>query len=96
MMKININTESYIKIVDDIEKCSEKIIDSSTCDIDADAEALSNNVMPCFEDAQNQVNTILKKLQEENDNLVITMKNIRDNYEGVDEDAFESAIKLER
>lgn len=80
--RIQIQLETYDAIVDSIEENKKIIIESQSGYVAPDAVCLLNDVIPDYEQADHEVEDMLRLLQKETGLMIDTMRQIRnDSYE---------------
>ncbi len=84
---IQMDTDVYKEIVDNIDAQRKLIIDSSQAYTDIDEKTKNNSTVPTFVDADHDVVDMLKDLKKQILQVVTTMRTIRENYISVDDTA---------
>ncbi|WP_026653251.1 hypothetical protein [Butyrivibrio proteoclasticus] len=82
---IKMDVDYYNQVVDNIETCKADIISTSSGYVEADALCLKNDVIPDYQQADHDVEDMLRLFQEETDAVIKTMRKVRDDYIAVDD-----------
>lgn len=83
--EVKINVENYNAIVDAIEECKDAIIATESGYVEPDADCLLNDVIPDYQEADHEVEDMLRLLKTETELVIKTMRTMRDNYMEVDD-----------
>ena len=84
--EIKINIDEYNRIVDNIETQTTEIIETQSGYVEPDAACLLNDVIPDYEQADHEVEDMLRLMQQELNHVISVMRGIRQDYETVDSD----------
>ncbi len=82
--EIKINVDEYNRIVDNIETQTTEIIKTESGYVEPDASCLLNEVIPDYEQADHEVEDMLRLMQQELNHVISVMRGIRQDYENVD------------
>lgn len=83
--EVKIDVEVYNTIVNQIETCKESIIATESGYVEPDAVCLLNDVIPDYQQADHEVEDMLRLMKTETDLVIKTMRTMRDNYKEVDD-----------
>ena len=73
-------------IVDAIEECKDAIIATESGYAEPDADCLLNDVIPDYQQADHEVEDMLRLMKKETELVIKTMRTMRDNYVKVDDE----------
>ncbi|WP_026652920.1 hypothetical protein [Butyrivibrio proteoclasticus] len=82
---IKMDVDYYNQVVDNIETQKEGIISTESGYVEPDALCLNNEVVPDYQQADHDVEDMLRLFQKETDLVIKTMRKVRDDYIEVDE-----------
>ncbi len=88
---IKIDIEEYNRIVNNISAQREKIIKNNVGYVEPDSVCRLNSVIPDYEQADHEVEELLRLLKMELKTVVKVMNDIRADYEKVDEEKSQEA-----
>lgn len=92
---IKMDVEIFEENVVSIESYATQIIDASdTTDVEADTAATQNSTAPVYVEADARMEAILRSLQTEVNQNVVTLRKIEQNYKDVDEAANTSMTEV--
>ncbi|MBP3239871.1 MAG: hypothetical protein J6M92_04900 [Oribacterium sp.] len=83
---VKIDVETYNGIVDAIEECKDAIIATESGYVEPDADCLLNDVIPDYQQADHEVEDMLRLMKKETELVIKTMRTMRDNYVKVDDE----------
>ena len=83
--EVKINVEVYDTIVDYIEECKDEIISTESGYVEPDEVCLRNDVIPDYQQADHEVEDMLRLMKRETEEVIKTMRIMRDDYIEVDE-----------
>jgi hypothetical protein len=92
---VKLNVEIYDKIVNEIKSTNEKVIRDNFTPTVAGPEIKTNNVIPDFITADEEMVKMLKALKQQVFQITTTMENVRASYVDIDADAIKNSAKLE-
>ena len=83
--EVKIDVGTYNTIVGQIESCKEEIIKSEAGYVEPDAVCLLNDVIPDDQQADHEVEDMLRLMKTETELVIKTMRTMRENYVEVDD-----------
>lgn len=83
---ISVETEKYKAIVDTIERKNAATITSTEGYVEPDEECLLNDMIPDYQQADHDVEDLLRLMKSETKTVISLMRKMQDNYEEVDDE----------
>lgn len=94
--KTTLDTDTYSSIVGEISNQNEDTISAGEVAKTATSAITTNNTVPKYVQADNDVVKMLKALKGQIEDVITTMKNVQTNLEETNSDAASSAVRLDR
>ena len=92
--KVEIGVDDYNTIVDEIETQKELIIATTEGYVEHDAVCNLNSVIPDYEQADHEVEDMLRLMQKETDLVIDTMRTIRAEFEEIDSNKTNETLSI--